>query len=47
LDKHRYLPTLRYAIELSPSGVRSIWLRENMNTMALRINKSKPSQISC
>jgi hypothetical protein len=36
-----------YAIELSPSGVRSIWLRENMNTMALRINKTKPSQISC
>jgi transposase len=36
-----------YAIELSPSGVRSIWLRENMNTVALRISKTKPSQISC
>ena len=30
-----------YNIELSPNGVRGIWLRENMNTSALRILKSK------
>jgi len=28
-------------IELSPSGVRYIWLRENMNTSALRVQRSK------
>lgn len=32
-----------YNIELSPSGVRQIWLREKMNTTALRIQKAKSS----
>ncbi len=26
-------------IEISPAGVRYIWLRENMNTAALRLAK--------
>lgn len=30
-----------YQIDLSPSGVRSIWLREKMNTNALRVQKAK------
>lgn len=30
-----------YNIELSPNGVRNIWLREDMNTSALRILKAK------
>ena len=30
-----------YQIELSASGVRSVWLRENMNTSALRVQRSK------
>lgn len=30
-----------YNIDLSPSGVRQIWLREKMNTTALRIQKAK------
>lgn len=30
-----------YDIELSPNGVRGIWLRENMNTCAMRTSKSK------
>ena len=29
----------KHAAEISPSGVRSIWLRENMNTAALRLEK--------
>lgn len=29
----------RYSAEISPNGVRYIWLRENMNTMALRLAK--------
>ena len=32
-----------YQIELSPAGVRYVWLRENMNTSALRIQRSKSS----
>lgn len=32
-----------YGIEISPAGVRCIWLRENMNTRALRILKAKSS----
>ena len=32
-----------YQIELSPIGVRCVWLRENMNTSALRIQRSKSS----
>jgi len=29
----------KYTAEISPGGVRSIWLREKMNTMALRLAK--------
>jgi len=29
----------RYSADISPNGVRDIWLRENMNTMALRLAK--------
>ena len=29
----------QYQIELSPSGVRNVWLRENMQTCALRLQK--------
>ncbi|HIG0328997.1 TPA: ISNCY family transposase [Legionella pneumophila] len=32
-----------YDIEISPAGVRYIWLRENMNTCALRVLKAKSS----
>jgi Winged helix-turn helix len=32
-----------YDIEISPAGIRYIWLRENMNTCALRILKAKSS----
>ncbi len=32
-----------YQIELSPNGVRYVWLRENMNTCALRVQRSKAS----
>jgi transposase len=35
-----------YNIELSASGVRQIWLREKMNTTALRIQKSIASSIA-
>lgn len=31
----------QYGIEISPNGVRSIWLRQNMNTTALRVAKSQ------
>lgn len=37
-----YLKTI-HDIELSPNGVRSIWLRENMTTCVRRIHKSKIS----
>ncbi len=30
-----------YRIELSASGVRNVWLRENMQTCALRLQKKK------
>jgi len=30
-----------YQIELSPNGVRYVWLREKMNTSALRVQRSK------
>ena len=33
----------KYDIEISPAGVRCIWLRENMNTCALRVLKAKSS----
>jgi hypothetical protein len=29
------------AIDISPNGVRSVWLRNNMNTTALRVEKSQ------
>ena len=32
-----------FQIELSPNGVRYVWLRENMNTAALRVQRSKSS----
>lgn len=32
-----------HQIELSPAGVRYIWLRENMQTSALRVQRSKSS----
>lgn len=32
-----------YDIEISPTGVRCIWLRENINTSALRVLKTKSS----
>lgn len=32
-----------YNIDISPNGVRNIWLRENMNTCALRVLKANPS----
>jgi transposase len=31
-----------YQIELSASGVRNVWLRENMQTCALRLQKKEP-----
>ncbi len=32
-----------YSTEISPAGVRNVWLRENMNTSALRVERSKSS----
>jgi len=32
-----------YQIDLSPNGVRYIWLREMMNTSALRVERAKSS----
>lgn len=32
-----------YSAKISPAGVRYIWLRENMNTSALRVQKAKSS----
>jgi len=32
-----------YQVEISPAGVRYIWLREEMNTSALRVQKAKSS----
>ena len=32
-----------YQIELSPIGIRGIWLRESMQTSALRVQRSKSS----
>jgi hypothetical protein len=40
LNKH-------YATEISPDGVRSIWLREEMNTAALRARSYSNSQNRC
>jgi transposase len=31
-----------YQAEISPNGVRQVWLRENMNTTALRVQRSQP-----
>lgn len=33
-------------IDISPNGVRSVWLRNNMNTTALRVGKSQSIQKS-
>ncbi len=33
-----------YNIEISPNGVRSIWLRENMNTAALRVARTNQQE---
>ncbi|MDC9604179.1 helix-turn-helix domain-containing protein [Xenorhabdus griffiniae] len=33
----------KYQITLSPNGVRHIWLREKMNTSALRVEKARTS----
>lgn len=32
-----------YQLEISPAGVRYVWLRENMNTSALRVQRAKSS----
>jgi transposase-like protein len=32
-----------YQVEISPAGVRYVWLREKMNTSALRVQKAKLS----
>lgn len=32
-----------YQLEISPAGVRYVWLREEMNTSALRVQKAKSS----
>lgn len=32
-----------YQLEISPAGVRCVWLRENMNTSALRVQRAKSS----
>ena len=34
------------SIDVSPAGVRYIWLRENMNTMALRVQRAKKAEIA-
>lgn len=36
--------TAALGIDISPNGVRSIWLRQNMNTTALRVKKSQALQ---
>jgi transposase len=33
-------------IDVSPAGVRYIWLRENMNTMALRVQRARKAEIA-
>ena len=32
-----------YQVEISPAGVRCVWLREKMNTSALRVQRAKSS----
>ena len=32
-----------YQVEISPSGVRNVWLREKTNTSAFRVKKAKTS----
>lgn len=32
---------VNYEVELSPAGVRFVWLREKMNTSALRVQRSQ------
>ncbi len=38
--------TKALGIDISPNGVRSVWLRNNMNTTALRVEKSQSLQKS-
>lgn len=33
-------------VDVSPAGVRYIWLRENMNTMALRVQRARNAEIA-
>ncbi|WP_176582443.1 hypothetical protein [Salinimonas sediminis] len=35
----------KQTIDVSPAGVRYIWLRENMNTMALRVQRARKAEI--
>ena len=32
--------------DVSPAGVRYIWLRENMNTMAMRVKKARKAEMA-
>jgi len=34
------------SIDVSPAGVRYIWLRENMNTMALRVQRARKAGLA-
>ena len=36
----------KQTIDVSPAGVRYIWLRENMNTMALRVQRARKAEIA-
>jgi len=38
--------TKALCIDISPNGVRNVWLRNNMNTTALRVEKSQSLQKS-
>lgn len=33
-------------VDVSPAGVRYIWLREDMNTMALRVQRARNAEIA-
>ena len=33
-------------VDVSPAGVRYVWLRENMNTMAMRVQKARQAEIT-
>ncbi|WP_101757309.1 ISNCY family transposase [Oceanicoccus sp. KOV_DT_Chl] len=38
--------TIALGVDISPNGVRGIWLRQNMNTTALRVEKAQARQKS-